>query len=309
MKKLIVLFALVVLIVAIPPLLLSQLNRPEARTFTGEKLESSRYEEITFSNDEQDISLAGMLFVPSGEGPFPAVVIIHGSGTSHRENRWYLSLTHYLQNSGVAVLLPDKRGSEKSEGNWRTASFEDLATDTLAAVQYLKSQEQVEVSRIGVIGMSQGGWIAPIVAKQSSDVDFLVSVVGTSVTSHEQLLYEENYNLRQAGFLPGVSNVVAYPATFIFRKFVQREFWDAIGNFDPLPWWEELTISALALYGQDDTNVPTDRSAALLRSLGKPNIRVEIYEGSGHALEDPVGKGKRIFREDALQEIRVFIAD
>lgn len=65
------------------------------------------------------------------------VVIIHGGGTSQRDNDWHLSMVSYLQSNEVLVLLPDKRGSEKSAGDWRTASFEDLATDTLAAVQYL----------------------------------------------------------------------------------------------------------------------------------------------------------------------------
>lgn len=60
------------------------------------------------------------------------------SGTSRRDSSWYLTLTHYLQQNGIAVLLPDKRGTGQSEGNWLTASFEDLATDTLAATAYLK---------------------------------------------------------------------------------------------------------------------------------------------------------------------------
>ena len=73
-----------------------------------------------------------MLFLPEGNGPFPAAVIIHGSGTSDRDNLWPLTLTQYLRESGIAVLLPDKRGSEKSEGDWRTSSFQDLAGDTFS---------------------------------------------------------------------------------------------------------------------------------------------------------------------------------
>ncbi|MDX1406228.1 MAG: alpha/beta fold hydrolase [Woeseiaceae bacterium] len=248
-----------------------------------------------------------MLFVPTGIGPFPAVVIIHGSGTSRRQNGWYLTLTEYLQKNGIAVLLPDKRGSEKSEGNWRNASFSDLATDTLAAIQFLKEQDQVAVSRIGIVGMSQGGWIAPIVANGSSDVAFLVNVVGSAVTPKEQLIYEEDHNLRQVGFLPGISRLIAYLSTAYIRNVAQRDFWSANGNFDPLPLWRQLDIDALCLYGADDTNVPTARSAENLRSLNNPNVEVRIFEGSGHALEEPEGLGDSIFRFDALRDIARFI--
>ena len=97
---------------------------------------------------------------------YPGVVIVHGSGTSQRDNGWYLTLVQYLQEHGVVVLLPDKRGSAQSAGDWRTASFDDLATDTLAAVAWLKLQDAVDPDKIGVIGLSEGGHIAPMVANQ-----------------------------------------------------------------------------------------------------------------------------------------------
>ena len=173
------------------------LTDSETRAFHGVHLANMTYREVSFQNPTQGIKLGGMLFVPEGEGPFPAAVIIHGSGTSRRGSGWYETLTQYLQESGIVVLIPDKRGSEKSEGDWHTSSFEDLATDTLAAISFLKDQEEVALSRIGVIGMSQGGHIAPIVASESSDVAFLVNVVGGSVAMHEVVLYEEHYNLRE----------------------------------------------------------------------------------------------------------------
>ena len=296
-----------VLALIVVPVLIAQLTQPEGRRFRGVVLEDTRFTEISFRNSAQDIELGGMLFVPSGEGPFPAVVIIHGSGTSIRNNAWYLTLTQYLQERGVAVLLPDKRGSEKSEGDWRSAGFEDLATDTLAAIEYVKDQDAVAISKVGVIGMSQGGWIAPIVAKRSPDVAFLVSFVGAAVTPREQLFYEENHNLRQMGFLPGISNLVALMSTAYLRNVGQNEFWDAIEGFDPQPYWEQLSVQALALYGRDDTNVPSVRSAENLRALNNPRIGIKIYDGSGHALADPVELGDSIIRKDALEDVLGFI--
>lgn len=307
MKKLITVLLLGFLALLIIPVLVTQIAKPERRSFKWVELKDTSYQEISFQNTAQDLVLAGMLFVPEGEGPFPAAVIIHGSGTSRRDSGWYLTLTQYLQESGVVVLLPDKRGSEKSEGDWRTASFEDLATDSVAAVRFLQDQEEAAISDIGVIGLSQGGHIAPIVADQTQDIAFLVNIVAGAVPMHDQLVYEETHNLRQLGILPGLSDLLAYPASWSIIKVRQRGFWAAIGNFDPVPYWQGLSVEALVLYGENDTNVPSAKSAAKLRSLQKPNIEVRIYEHSGHALEDPEGHGDSIFREDALADIRDFI--
>jgi len=289
------------------PVIIHQFQRHDSRTLQGTHLASLRYMDIAFRNEAQDLNLAGMLFIPDGKGPFPAVVIIHGSGTSVRDNIWYLTLTKHLQDHGVVVLLPDKRGSVKSEGDWHTSSMEDLATDTIAAVDFLKGQGMVKISAIGVVGMSQGGWIAPVAANQSTDIEFIINVVGTSLTSYDVLHYEETNNLREMGFLPGVSDLLAYPSTFVLRNFTQKEFWDAVGNFDPLPYWKNIDIPVLTLYGSEDTNVPADASKARFELLNKTNIQVNIYEGSEHAIQDPPGEGDSIFRDEALVDITNFI--
>jgi len=289
------------------PVAMKQLLPAEDRPYEYVSLEETSYAEVGFHNSRQDVALAGMLFVPQGEGPFPAVVVIHGSGTSRRDNGWYLTLTDHLQKNGVAVLLPDKRGSVQSEGDWRSADFVDLATDTLAAIDYLKTQDQVMISTIGVVGMSQGGWIAPIVASESDDVTFLVSLVGSAVTPAEQLRYEENHNLRQIGFLPIISDTLAVLSTAYIKNIGQAAFWDAVGDYDPMPYWKELDIDALAMFGRDDTNVPSEKSAAKLNDLRNLKIRVRVYDGSGHALADPVEHGNDLIRYDVLEDISEFI--
>lgn len=298
-----------VLAVLFVPVLVTQLLPAESRQLERIALSETRHLEISFENRTQDLKLGALLFVPEGDGPFPAAVVIHGSGTSRRDNGWYLTLTKHLQDNGVVVLLPDKRGSEKSEGNWRTSGFEDLATDTLAAIEYLRAQESVPLSGIGLIGMSQGGWIAPLVASQEDDLAFLVSMVGAVVTPREQLLYEENYNLRQLGFLPGISNVLAYFGSANVRYLAQPELYKLIVDYDPLPYWSSISVDSLALFGADDTNVPSAESARRLTRLSNPHIRVKVYEGSGHALESPLGHGNSIIRKDALEDISVFICD
>jgi len=291
------------------PVLVQQLLPSEPRQLERVALADTRHLEITFQNRTQGLALGGLMFVPDGDGPFPAAVVIHGSGTSRRDNGWYLTLTKHLQDNGIVVLLPDKRGSEKSEGDWRTSSFEDLSTDTRAAIEHLREQQSVPISGIGVIGMSQGGWIAPLVASQENDLAFLVSLVGSVVTPREQLLYEENYNLRQLGFLPGISNVLAYVGSANVRYLAQPELYELIVDYDPLPYWQNISIDSFVLFGANDTNVPSAESAERLMMLSNPRIHVKVYEGSGHALESPDGQGNSIIRKDALEEISVFIRD
>ncbi len=259
----------------------------------------SNIQEIKFYNDEQQIKLGGQLFVPEGTGPFLAVVMIHGSGISNRNNPWYLTLTKYLQKKGVVVLLPDKRGCNQSEGDWRTSSLIDLATDTVSAISYLKEQSIVNISKIGIVGISQGGRIAPVVSNMTS-LDFIINIVGATVPLYEQLQFEEKHNLKQLGVLSGI---IAYISAFYIRYIKQRQFWKKVGNFDPIPYWKTVNISTLMLYGENDTNTPTTKSVERLMALNKSNICVKIYKHLGHALEDE----NRIFREDALKDISGFI--
>lgn len=301
-----ILVGILILVIA-GPVLAAQLKQPEKRILHGVSLKELEYTEINFTNLEQDLELAGMLFVPHGAGPFPAVVIIHGGGTSRRDNDWYLSMVSHLQSNGVLVLLPDKRGSEKSAGDWRTASFEDLATDTLAAVQYLLGQDRYPISNVGLVGCSQGGQIAPVAASMSSEVDFVINIVGAGIPLREVFYYEENNNLRQMGFLPGISDLVSRLSAAYIMKVSQKEFWQSAGEFDPLPYWQQVSVPVLAMYGELDTNVPAEASALRLESLNKPNLEVVIYPGSGHPLEDPVGQGERNFRLEALEKMRDFI--
>ena len=303
------LFLLALMLAIFLPPLLMRVIPPAQRQYSGVTLDEVQYSEIAFRNAAQDIDLAGMLFVPDGNGPFPAAVIIHGSGTSHRQNRWYLTLAKHLQDRGIAVLLPDKRGSEQSAGDWRTADFEDLATDTTAALEYIRAQDVVPLSGVGIIGMSQGGWIAPIVARDVPNLDFIVSMVGSAVTPNEQLLYEEDFNLRQVGFLPGVSYGIALMSTQYLRRVRMADFYDAVGEYDPTLLWAQTPVDTLMLFGSDDTNVPSAESAARIAALAKDSIRVITFEGSGHALQDPPGRGDHLIRSEALEAIEQFILE
>jgi poly(3-hydroxybutyrate) depolymerase len=107
LKRALIGVVIIVLIVAV--LLIPAVFKDKSRTpLVGPDLSSLKYKEIKFDNG--DLRLGGMIFVPEGKGPFPVAVIIHGSGTSRRNSKWYLSVTRHLKENGIAVLLPDKRG-------------------------------------------------------------------------------------------------------------------------------------------------------------------------------------------------------
>ncbi len=308
MKKRVLFIVLgVLLALIVVPILVTQFTRTEPVARMPIELDSLTYEEIRYTNASQGIDFAGMLFVPNGEPPFPVVVMITGSGFFYRSNSWYLNYARYLQANGIAVLLPDKRGCESSGGDWRTASLEELASDTLSVISYLRVERPQLVRSIGILGVSQGGVIASIVASEDPDLAFAINVVGHVVPMNDQLHYEENYNLRQVGFLPGLSNVISYLSSFVNQKIVDRGWWSVIGNFDALPYWQQVEAPTLVVYGDQDTNVPSARSQDRLNALGKGNIQVIMFEGSGHDLEPPEGFAGEYQREDALELIKVFI--
>jgi dipeptidyl aminopeptidase/acylaminoacyl peptidase len=279
-KKVLRYVGLAVLFIVILLLIPYVFREKPDRSISGPDLSEMEYTEIFFENG--DLQLAGMLIVPEGEGPFPAAVFVHGSGTSRRNSPWYLSVAKHLQEHGIAVLLPDKRGSEKSEGDWRTASFQDLAGDTIRAIEFVRDQEQFDVSYIGVVGFSQGGWIAPIVAAESQDVSFVVSMSGSGVTTDEQLLYEEINNEVEMGTYRFIAKMIA---PMVVKSIKEQEFWKLNSGFDPIPYWEDVNVPAFAALGGDDTNVPVEESVKRFEEVDQ--VIIKVYPGLGHGIVDP----------------------
>lgn len=261
------------------PVVFNAKSRPP---LLGPSLSELSYTEVNFNNEA--LQLAGMMFLPEAEEPYPVVVIIHGSGTSRRESKWYLAITKHLIENGIAVLLPDKRGSEKSEGEWRGSSFEELAGDTLSAVDYVKNQDQFEHSVIGLVGMSQGGWIAPLAASKSENLAFVVSMSGAGVTTDEQLLFEEVNNIAGMGAYRFLAEWIAPMTT---RNIQGMDFWAPIAGFDPLPFWEQVQVPAFAALGENDQNVPVEASIQRFESLEK-DILIKVYPDGGHGITDPI---------------------
>jgi uncharacterized protein len=161
-------------------------------------------EEITFPNEKAKITLAGTLTLPRGPGPFPAAILISGSGPHDRDesivgHRPFLVLADYLTRKGIAVLRFDKRGIGKSTGDYANATTEDFAADAEAALSYLKTRKEIDPKRTGLIGHSEGGLIAPLIASRSTGVAWIVLLAGQGLNGEDTLLLQSELILQSSG--------------------------------------------------------------------------------------------------------------
>jgi len=158
-----------------------------------------REEEVTFKNG--DVTLAGTLLLPATKGKggkLPALVFVHGSGAQFREMYWGLGYLYVAR--GFAVLAYDKRGVGKSTGNWREASFQDLADDAVAGAKFLQARTDIAANQIGFWGQSQGGWIAPLAASRFPEAAFAVALSGGGLSPADTELFDSEFELTKAGY-------------------------------------------------------------------------------------------------------------
>jgi uncharacterized protein len=283
---------------------------------------SSRSEDVRYPSGE--LTLAAELLLPESDPPHAAAVVLQGSGDSDRSNAWAAEIAHEFVRNGVAVLLTDKRGCGASEGDWRTAGFNDLAGDALAGVRYLRGRKEVDPERVGLLGLSQGGWVAPLAAARSSDVAFIVDVSGCAVSFAEQSLLEMTNTLRQAGFsgeqaLAELGSLQRAAGRYALGgdwegyaaareralasewKAIAAEYpdrpdapiWGFLGDalgFDPLPYWLQVEVPVLVFYGEEDErdNVPVRESVRRLERIfaldHRPAPTIHVVPAVGHAL-------------------------
>lgn len=153
-------------------------------------------EDITFKNTKANISLSGTLTLPKKDGIFPVVVLITGSGPQNRDeellgHKPFLVISDYLTKNGIGVLRYDDRGVGQSKGDFKSATSADFATDVESAIAYLKTRKEVNKKKIGLVGHSEGGLIAPMVASKLKDVSFIVLLAGTGIQGDKLLLLQE----------------------------------------------------------------------------------------------------------------------
>jgi uncharacterized protein len=251
---------------------------------------------------------------------------VHGSGAEDRE--YLLPLARFLVRRGVAVLGYDKRGVGGSTGDWRAASFDDLAGDVVAAFEYLASRPDVDRAQIGVLGWSQAGWVMPLAAVRAKDIAFLISVSGPGVPAAETTIDQARGEMAARGMPPqAVAQVVglmqlqyafartgrgwedyaaarrnvaarmggAPPETFPGAR--DHPHWQVIRRlyfYDPAPTLRQLRTPVLALFGELDDNVLAQKNQAAweaaLAAGGNRDFTVRVLPKANHLqLEAEVG--------------------
>lgn len=153
-------------------------------------------EEVRFRNDSANVTLAGTLTLPSKEGSYPVVILISGSGPQNRDeeilqHKPFLVLADHLTRNGIGVLRYDDRGTGESTGDFKTSTSLDFSKDAESAVQFLKTRQDIDTTKIGLAGHSEGGLIAPMVAARSRDIAFVVLMAGPGMELKKALLLQD----------------------------------------------------------------------------------------------------------------------
>jgi hypothetical protein len=290
---------------------------------TARRIENEKRENISFANG--DVHLAGTLISPPGSQKHAVVVLVPASGAEDRE--YLLPFAHFLVRHGIAVFGYDKRGVGGSSGDWRTETFGDLASDTVAAIEFLKTRRDIDRSQIGMLGWSQAGWVMPIVAAREKETAFLISISGAGVSPAETTIDEARGELKAGGRRPEVIEQVTDLMKLKYRfartgegwneyatardKLVARlggapddfpdkadaPYWQsirAIYFYDPAPALRELRIPVLALFGELDDNIMAEKNEkawdSALRTGGNRSYSLRILPGTDHSmLEAKVG--------------------
>lgn len=243
-------------------------------------LRPPRTEELVYRS--RDARIAARLHLPPGGGPHPALVVAHGSGRTRRDE--YRPLAAELAARGYALLAYDKRGVGDSEGVYAgigpensEAMFELLADDVVAGVEYLAARADIDRSAIGVIGISQGGWIGPLAAAKSRAVSFLVTVSGPTVSVGEEIYYSSLTGEREGAELDAEGDHGALLAAFDGRR-----------GYDPVPVLERVEVPGLWILGAGDRSIPIHETVERLDALiegGKPFSR-RVLPGVGHGMRE-----------------------
>lgn len=242
-----------------------------------------------------DVVLGGRYHRPEGvRAAAPAVVLVAGSQAS----RNLPGLAEALSAAGVAVLDLDKRGVGDSGGFWATETIEQRADDTLAALRFLATRPEVDPRRTGVVGHSQGGWVAQLAAARSADVDFVVMLAGPAQTVREQIMTDERSHLIGWGVPANeaegrVRMLDALMQAALGNPAVcagdQPHYLCGLIGYDPAPALAAIRVPVLALYAEKDPMAPpaanVERLSAAIRAGGAPAPEIIVIPGANHLFQ------------------------
>lgn len=273
-----------------------------------------------------DAELSGTLYLPRAQAPVAAVVVTHSASSPLRTAPLYEHLKTALPALGIAVFVYDRRGSGQSGSVTAGGDFTVLADDAVAAVASLKSDPRIDPRRVGVWGLSQGGWISALAASRSPEIAFVVSVSAPVVTADVQMMFSSTNHLRANGhsqaeidqmiatrravddYMRGSGTREAAQAmidaaktqpwfkyTYMGETVRDRAVsgWRREIENDPLANLRAVAAPMLVLYGADDAVVPVATSVERLGTLAAqlPRMQVRVIAHADHAMETSVDLG------------------
>ena len=211
----------------------SEFKRPQ----TPEEPYPYDVEEVSVENREAGVTLSGTLTTPKGDGPYPLAILVSGSGKQNRNSeilghKSFLVISDFLTREGIAVLRYDDRGVEKSTGNHGKSTTADFAGDANSVFQYAKTLDKIDNSKIGIIGHSEGGMIAPLVASQNLDLGYVVSLAGPGVPISDLMTNQNVMVLEKRGMSPEGLETTKKNLPFIYSIVNQDK--EPQQLFDPL---------------------------------------------------------------------------
>jgi pimeloyl-ACP methyl ester carboxylesterase len=275
-------------------------QEPEERVFA--RLERAPHELVT--TKFADGKLSGLLLAPSDGKRHRAVVFIQGTGYSTLDRNYEMRWARAYLAQGNAVFLFDKRGCGRSQGDWHTATLDELAEDVRAAVRWLRTREEVDAAAIGVHGISEGGWIAASVGTRADEVAFVINQGGPAVSPLEDELDDLTAGIGEAGFQGedlAIANELARAWVGLYRshqgladfdKALQAarkrpwfeafrakipeseddprvQWWRKRGAFDSPAAWRAVAVPALVVIGSRDDTMALGKNLELFEAAAQ----------------------------------------
>jgi dienelactone hydrolase len=249
-------------------------------------------------------TLGGTLTKPkNARGPLPAVVTITGSGQQDRDElipfaggiRLFRQVADTLSRRGIAVLRLDDRGIGASGGDVRTATSADFADDIRAAIAYLRTRPDIDGARIAIVGHSEGGAIAPMIASTDPKLKAIVVMAGPGEPAIEISMAQNKYIVdRDTTLTKAKRDSLLRSARAALAADKQSNPWiKAWMAYDPAPVARRVKAATLILQGETDRQVPVDQAeklAALIRAGGNRDVTVRTFPATNHLfVEDPTG--------------------